>query len=115
MVYCNDLLQKERLPNNIFIHSSIIKTLGFMCPRVLDHYYIDNYWKDLGVRTNLLHYFPEIVIEHLHWTEGKAEKDALHEEMEKTIKVDKGAYAQYILQGNLQADAEKILQSRIDE
>lgn len=109
MVYCNDLLQKEFLPNNIFIHTDIIKTLGFMCPRTLTHFYIDNYWKDLGLRTGLIYYFPQIIIEHMHWGAEKGKKDALHEEMKDMIYTDHDAYDKYVITGNLAADAEKIL------
>lgn len=108
MVYCNDLLQKELLPNNIFIHTDIIKPLGFMAPSVLSHYFIDNYWKDLGTKLHNLHYFADIIIEHNHWSNGKAIKDALYLETEKLLQPDQDIYRQYINSGQLSADALKV-------
>lgn len=80
--YCNDQLQEGSLPNNVFIHSEWIEALGFMAPPVLNHYYIDNYWMDLGLRLRKLKYFHDIVIEHRHWSNGKAEKDDTYQNAE---------------------------------
>lgn len=109
LVYCNDLLKGEEVPNNVFIHTEIIKKLGFMCPPVLQHYYIDNYWKDLGIRINNIHYFPDIIIEHMHHANQKAEKDALYTESERLLDLDKVAYDAYVTTDRLAQDASKIL------
>lgn len=87
--YGNDLLQGEALPNNVFIHTNIIAALGFMAPPELKHYYIDNYWKDLGLRLDKLKYFPHIIIEHRHWSNKKEVKDTTYTEAEKLMEEDK--------------------------
>lgn len=87
--YGNDLLQGESLPNNVFIHTDIIDALGFMAPPELKHYYIDNYWKDLGLRLDKLKYFPNIIIEHRHWSNKKEVKDTIYTEAEKLMGEDK--------------------------
>lgn len=105
--YCNDLLQGENLPNNVFLSSKIVKAQGYMVPPVMKHYYIDNYWKDLGIRLGSIKYFPDIIIEHLHWSNNKAEKDELYSESEKMMGEDQRAFDKYRAE-QFDSDIEKI-------
>lgn len=73
--YGDDLLQGENLPTCPFISSSILKGLGFMCPPGMKHMFVDNFWKDLGIRLGCLQYFPNIIIEHRHWSNKKTPID----------------------------------------
>lgn len=93
--YGNDLLQGENLPNNVFIHVDIIAALGFMAPPELQHYYIDNYWKDLGLRLNNIQYFENVVIEHRHWSNQKEQKDATYTNAESLMGQDRAAWDNY--------------------
>lgn len=106
--YGNDLLQGEALPNNVFIHVDIIAALGFMAPPELKHYYIDNYWKDLGLRLEKIKYFESIVIEHRHWSNGKETKDATYTEAEKLMGEDRLAWDKY-REDKLAEDVNKVL------
>lgn len=105
--YCNDLLQFENLPTNVFIHRDIIEPLGYMAPPVLEHYFIDNYWKDLGLRLNNIHYFPDIVIEHRHWSNNKSVKDATYAEVEAKFRQDQKVWDAY-RETELANDVKKI-------
>jgi hypothetical protein len=105
--YCNDLLQGETLPNNVFISAEIVQALGFMVPRELQHYYIDNFWKDLGIRLGKLKYFPDTIIEHMHWSNSKSEKDELYTESEKMMGQDQQAFDKY-RELAMAADVQKI-------
>lgn len=105
--YGNDLLQGENLPNNVFIDRSIIDTMGYMVPPTLKHYYCDNFWKDLGIRLENIKYFPDMIIEHKHWSNGKAEKDELYKESEKLLGEDYTAYQEYA-NSTMASDIEKI-------
>lgn len=73
--YSNDLLQYERLPTNPVITASLIRDLGYMAPPGLTHLYIDNFWKRLGEDLNALVYLPDVIVEHMHPSIGKAEWD----------------------------------------
>lgn len=73
--YGNDLMQGVNLPTQVFLSSSIVKTLGWMALPGAKHLYLDDTWKSLGEGLDRLYYFPEIVIEHLHPAVGKAEWD----------------------------------------
>lgn len=75
IVYGNDLLQGWALPTAVFMQSRMVKAMGCMAPRQLQHLYVDNFWKALGEALDGLVYLPEVVIEHLHPAAGKAEMD----------------------------------------
>jgi hypothetical protein len=107
--YCNDLLQGENIPNNVFMHVDIIKALGFMAPPELKHYFIDNYWRELGSQLGKFEYFGNIVIEHRHWSNEKAEKDATYTEAEDLMGPDRIAWDNYRTSGRVQEDVNKII------
>lgn len=110
--YCNDLLQGENLPTNVFIHKEIIEPLGYMAPPILEHYFIDNYWKDLGLRLGNMHYFPEVIIEHKHWSNGKSEKDATYTDVENKFEKDRKVWDNYRIT-ELANDVKKIQDAKL--
>lgn len=75
IVYGNDLLQGAALPTAVFMQSRMIRAMGMMAPRVMRHLYLDNFWKELGESLNGLVYLDDVIIEHLHPVNGKAEWD----------------------------------------
>jgi len=79
IAYCDDGFQGPNLPTSVFVESSIVRRLGFMAPPTLVHLYCDNYWKALGEGLGTLVYEPEVLIEHLHPSAGKASSDASYE------------------------------------
>jgi hypothetical protein len=98
VAYGDDLIQRENLPTAVIMDSSIIQTLGFMSPPALTHLYLDNFWKDLGQELGTLTYFPDVIIEHMHFSKNKSKKDELYIETnsrETKIK-DRTAYKEYI-------------------
>jgi hypothetical protein len=108
--YGDDLLQGENLPTTAMLSTNIIKTLGFMAPPRLKHLYVDNFWLALGNSLQCLDYLPEVIIEHLHFANGKAEKDAGYEEVNsgEMYKRDRQAFLDY-LTDDLKADLEKLI------
>ena len=67
MLYGDDKRRFD-IPETILISSDIVKELGHFAEPSLVHYYIDNCWAELGGRSGLLHYYPEVVFEHLHYS-----------------------------------------------
>jgi hypothetical protein len=74
-VYGDDLLQGEKIPTQIAMTSSIVETLGFFSPPGFTHLCCDLAWKDLGEGIDRISYLPDVIIEHLHPANGKAEND----------------------------------------
>jgi hypothetical protein len=75
IAYGNDLLQGENLPTAVVMSSKIIRATGFMSPPALKHLFLDNYWLAMGHALENVNYLPDVIIEHLHYTNGKAALD----------------------------------------
>lgn len=88
MVYADDLFQRQNLPTAIAMTSDIVCSLGYMVPGGLVHLYADDAWAALGRSIGRLRYLPDVVIEHLHPSAGKAEMDASYEETNSQAQFD---------------------------
>jgi glycosyltransferase involved in cell wall biosynthesis len=97
LVYANDMIGKKRLIYFPVMDSSIIKRLGFFVPPSLQCMYADNFWRDMADHLKSFHYFPELIIQHLHYTreEGRL-KDETSASVDSFKKVDCRAYEEYI-------------------
>jgi hypothetical protein len=96
LVYGADGLQDERLPTAPFWHASIIRALGWYSPPPLRHLYQDDYWlrlaNDLGRRS----YLPDVLIEHLHPSAGKATMDEQNRTIDSFYDHDREALAVFL-------------------
>lgn len=70
--------QHDRKVSHWFLSRPIVDALG-IAPEGLRHYWMDDYWREVGRAAGLLRYHPEILIEHLHPDAGKAPRDAVYE------------------------------------
>jgi hypothetical protein len=109
IVYGDDGLQSEALPTQCAMSASIVRTLGWMCPPVLRHLWIDNFWLDLGRGAGCLRYLPDVFVEHMHPYVDKAVMDAGYERVNslEMITADRTAYERYADE-ELARDIEKI-------
>lgn len=112
IAYGDDLLQGEYLPTAPVIASSIVEALGHMCPPVLRHMYVDNYWKALGEEAECLAYEPRVVVEHRHPMRGDRrwvwDKD--YERAKSHNDHDRDAMALYMSEGRFTTDVEIVKQ-----
>jgi hypothetical protein len=75
VAYGNDLIQGENLPTAWAMTRDIVEKMPGIAPQGIKHLYVDNFVKQLGQDLGCLIYLPEIILEHLHPTVGKAEWD----------------------------------------
>lgn len=75
VVYGDDLLQHEFVPTQCAMSASIIRTLGWMAHPSLKHMYVDTLWRDMANVANRRRYLPDVIVEHLHYLNGKAAED----------------------------------------
>jgi len=106
IVYGNDLLQGENMPTAVAMTSDIVTALGYMAPPAMVHLCVDLVWKDWGRGMGRITYLDDMVIEHLHPANGKAELDAGYEEVnsEGMVAADTAAYYDYRDNGGLEGD-----------
>lgn len=108
IVYGNDLFQGQNLPTAVFMTSDIIVALGYIAPPCLDHFYLDNYWRDLGIAIDGLRYLDDVIIEHMHPEANKAAHDAGYARVNTKRSSDLAAYQEFISSGAFDADVEKV-------
>lgn len=109
IAYGNDLFQGPNLPTFVLMDSSVIKTLGYMCPPKQKHLYIDNFWKDLGTKLNTLVYVSDVVVEHMHFVNKKSPVDEIYASVNaaEMYEHDRVMYEQY-LQNDFELDLKKF-------
>lgn len=110
VVYGNDLLMGERMPTAVAMTSDIVRALGYFSPPTLVHLCLDLCWLDWGRGMGRITYLDDMVIEHLHPANGKAELDAGYEEVNspEQVSADSAAYYDYRDNGGLDADLAKL-------
>jgi hypothetical protein len=108
IVYGNDLIWGEGLPTAVFMRSEIVEKLGYMAPPELVHLYLDNFWLTLGGRIGI-EYLPDVIIEHLHPSVGKAEWTPEYNEVNDgaMYAADEQAFNNY-LATRFESDVEKL-------
>ena len=108
LVYGNDLARDD-IPTQIFGSSVIWQALGWMALPTARHLYLDNAWRVIGDSVNRLFYMPDVVVEHMHPTLGKAEWDAQYRAVNapEVYSADGQAYETWLADGAA-ADVEKV-------
>jgi hypothetical protein len=89
VAYADDLNDAVDLPTSVVLGANIVRRLGYMAPPALGHLYVDNFWRELGLSLGRLDYRPDVVIEHMHPTTGKAEWDAQYERVNSDAQFDR--------------------------
>lgn len=95
IAFGDDLLQGSKLPTAPFVSAAIVRALGYYFPTCLEHMYPDNAIRDLGDRLGILHYLPDVVIEHMHPGAGKAEPDEGYLRADSSTARDREAYHEW--------------------
>jgi len=95
IVWGNDLINNDRLVGLPFMTSSIVKTLGYMCPPEIKYLFADVFWKDLGNELCILSYMPEVVVEHRHYSTGKRQIDVISQIVDSNNNTDDSQYQLY--------------------
>lgn len=75
VVYGDDLLQHEFVPTQCAMSASIIRQLRWMAHPSLKHMYVDTLWRDMATAGKRLRYLPDVIVEHLHYLNGKSIED----------------------------------------
>lgn len=107
IMYGNDLLQGAALPTAVFISTAITTALGFMAPPCIQHMYADDFWKDLGTELKIIRYYPDIIVEHMHFSVKKSKSDSQYREVAALHRTDEIAYKKYRKDSFL-ADIERV-------
>jgi hypothetical protein len=110
VAYGDDLLQGVNLPTAVTMSAEIVRRIGYMVPPALVHMYMDNFWRDFGVKIGNLQYRADVVIEHMHYLAGKAINDLQYQEVNAShvYEKDRIAYEDY-QKTQMDSDASSVL------
>jgi hypothetical protein len=67
------------MPTFPFFGGDLIRGLGWWCPPGIKHWYTDNAWKLITHSLSIEAYLPDVLVEHLHPSNGNAVQDATYE------------------------------------
>jgi hypothetical protein len=108
IVWGNDLLNGENIVGLPFMNSKLINKLGYMCPPEIKYLWADHFWKRIGQAVGSLHYFPDVIIEHRHYSTGKREKDEVSEHVDSVGAEDFVGFNQVYMKTNFRRDINKL-------
>jgi hypothetical protein len=112
IAYGDDTLKGEALATAAILSSGIIAAWGHVCPQTLMHMYMDDVWMVLGKATGCLKYMPDVIIEHVHYGNGKAPYDAAYGWANAAMNPDCDAYNKWLKDGGFDADVAKLQAAR---
>jgi hypothetical protein len=114
VVYGDDLFQRENLATAVFMGAPLIRELGYFNVPGCDHLYLDNGWMTVGETLGTRRYLPDVVIEHVHFMNGKAPKDDLYAEVNagSMYDHDRAAFDAWV-SGRGQSDLERVRQAMV--
>ena len=110
IVYGDDGYQHENTPTQWAMTADIVRALGGkMVPAPVDHLYCDDAVRDLGRAAGCLRYLPDVMIEHMHPSAGKADRDPQYERVNSRGQYakDRPAYHAWVAEG-LSRDAAAV-------
>lgn len=76
--YGNDLMYGEKLSTAAFVSGNMLRAIGYLAIPGLIHMFVDRFWMELGKAYGKLFYFPDVVVEHMHFSVGKSPVDSVY-------------------------------------
>ncbi len=112
---CRDLMHDDdwdkcKYANSPIISGNIVRTLGYIYYPELVHTHTDDYLRDVALGINRLFRNPEVVIEHKHCLNGKADLDDNYKWVlsEECLNIGRRVYAEWLL-NHKQKTIDKLL------
>ena len=112
IVWGDDLVNRDYIVGLPFLDSKIIDVLGYMSPPEIKYLWVDHFWKNLGADLGTLFYFPDIVVEHRHYSTGKRQKDEISVVVDSNGFSDMVGYKDVYLKTSYQSDLKKLKDAR---
>lgn len=101
IAYGDDGFQHERLVSHWWVSRPIVDALGMFLPG-LRHFYMDNFWLEVGQGAECLRFFPDVLIEHLHPLAGKASEDDTYRRAGRHAAHDRAWFGRWQRRGRAQ-------------
>lgn len=99
-VSCNDNWNKDLPAGATMWSGDLLRAVGYIFPPRLEHTFIDNLWKHLGLEADCWNIDMSVTVEHRHVDRGLAPVDDTHRKMQAHFHADGPNYLRW-----LEADA----------
>lgn len=104
---------EQKKPSACIISGNIISTLGYMIHPCFQHLFIDDYFRELAIGIESLHFDPNVIIEHQHIFNKRVAPDAVYQWAYSPVSWDYGWNAyHYYMMNKLAGDIKKIKEAR---
>lgn len=84
------------VPEAVVMSSAIVRDLGWMALPQLRHFCIDHVWLTMGTGAGCITSLPDVLVEHLHHTAGKAPRDETYSQAIRDGEGDSVCYAEWL-------------------
>ena len=90
--YPNDGGTNVDLPTHPCVGGDLVRAIGWFGLPACQHFFVDTVWQFLGEQLNNIQRLDQVLVEHLHYSFGKSQKDLVYEESSAKYQSDKRAY-----------------------
>lgn len=96
VAYGDDLASLPVVPSAAVVSSDIVGRLGFLLPPVLAHHGSESFLHALGTGLGRSVFVPEVVVEHVHYSTGRASIDHTYLERANDLDADRDRYRSFL-------------------
>jgi hypothetical protein len=94
--YPNDLGRKSKLPTHPCVGGDLVRAQGWFGLPGVRHYCVDSVYRYIGDSLGIKHRMDEVIVEHVHYSEKKVERDGLYKETSRFKESDDEAYTAWL-------------------
>ena len=85
----------RRIHGAVLFGGELIRALGWWVPRGITHCFCDDVWEMIAEACDLRRYVPDVLVEHLHFWNGKTDLDSSYIKAYETFDADKKAFLKW--------------------
>jgi hypothetical protein len=96
--YPNDLGRKSKLPTHPCVGGDLVRAQGWFGLPAVRHYCVDSVYRYIGDELGIKYRLDDVIVEHVHYSEKKTERDGLYRETSRFKDSDDAAYTAWLQQ-----------------
>jgi len=92
VAFGKDSIYNGSFASHPVVAGELVRRIGWLSLTGLQHLYVDAVWTEIGRQLGTLRYLPDVVVEHLHFSNQKAELDKTYNDHFKYSDGDKRVF-----------------------
>lgn len=94
--YPNDLGRKTKLPTHPCVGGDLVRAQGWFGLPVVHHYCVDSVYRYIGEQLGVKYRLDDVIVEHVHYSEKKSQRDHLYKETSRFKQSDDEAFQTWL-------------------